>query len=173
MLLDAGLFPRLFVDCWSSSPLPVPFESSEFAVDDSWDDPDSDDERRAEAAKKELERREAELAATALMRAKMAEAAADAERRQAEERAEERRRAAAERDAERRRAEEAKRLEAAEAQRMFYAHDRKSVRELAALWRPDIDPSQNKAYVARAKELQKDLETAFLNRGDEDEKKRA
>lgn len=63
--------------------------------------------------------------------------------------------------------------EAAEAQRMFYAHDRKSVRELAALWRPDIDPSQNKAYVARAKELQKDLETAFLNRGDEDEKKRA
>ncbi|OAN78257.1 potassium transporter [Sulfitobacter sp. EhC04] len=63
--------------------------------------------------------------------------------------------------------------EAAEAQRMFYAHDRKSVRELAALWRPDIDPSQNKAYVTRAKELQKDLETAFLNRGDEDEKKRA
>ncbi len=63
--------------------------------------------------------------------------------------------------------------EAAEAQRMFYAHDRKSVRELAALWRPDIDPSQNKAYVARAKELQKDLETAFLNRVDEEEKKRA
>jgi CPA2 family monovalent cation:H+ antiporter-2 len=63
--------------------------------------------------------------------------------------------------------------EAAEAQRMFYAHDRKSVRELAALWRPDIDPSQNKAYVARAKELQKDLETAFLNRVDHEEKKRA
>ncbi len=63
--------------------------------------------------------------------------------------------------------------EAAEAQRMFYAHDRLSVRELAALWRPDIDPSQNKAYVARAKELQKDLETAFLNRVDEEEKKRA
>ncbi|APE44062.1 potassium transporter [Sulfitobacter alexandrii] len=62
--------------------------------------------------------------------------------------------------------------EAAEAQRMFYAHDRKSVRELAALWRPDVDPSQNKAYVARAKELQKDLETAFLNRGDEDEEKK-
>jgi CPA2 family monovalent cation:H+ antiporter-2 len=63
--------------------------------------------------------------------------------------------------------------EASEAQRMFYSHDRKSVRELAALWRPDVDPSQNKAYVARAKELQKDLETAFLNRGDEDEKKSA
>ncbi len=63
--------------------------------------------------------------------------------------------------------------EAAEAQRMFFSHDRASVRELAALWRPDIPPSENKAYVARAKELQKDLETAFLNRVDEDEKKRA
>ena len=60
-----------------------------------------------------------------------------------------------------------------EAERMFYEHDRMSVRELAALWRPDVEPSQNQAYVARAKELQKDLETAFLNRGDEDEKKRA
>ena len=63
--------------------------------------------------------------------------------------------------------------EAAEAQRMFYSHDRASVRELAALWRPDIPPSENKAYVARAKELQKDLETAFMNRIDEEERKRA
>lgn len=63
--------------------------------------------------------------------------------------------------------------EAAEAQRMFYSHDRQSIRELAALWRPDILPSENKAYVARAKELQKDLETAFLNRIDDEEKKRA
>ncbi len=63
--------------------------------------------------------------------------------------------------------------EAAEAQRMFYSHDRASVRELAALWRPDIPPSENKAYVERAKELQKDLETAFLNRIDDEEKKRA
>jgi monovalent cation:H+ antiporter-2, CPA2 family len=63
--------------------------------------------------------------------------------------------------------------EAAEAQRIFYAHDRDSVRELAALWRPDVPPSENKAYVERAKELQKDLETAFLNRSDETEKKSA
>ncbi|SFD46049.1 Kef-type potassium/proton antiporter, CPA2 family (TC 2.A.37.1) [Sulfitobacter brevis] len=63
--------------------------------------------------------------------------------------------------------------EASEAQKLFYTHDRASVRELAALWRPDVPPSENKAYVARAKELQKDLETAFLNRGDEDDKKRA
>ncbi|MDG1170681.1 MAG: cation:proton antiporter [Sulfitobacter sp.] len=63
--------------------------------------------------------------------------------------------------------------EAHEAERMFYAHDRMSVRELAKLWRPDIPPADNKAYVERAKELQKDLETAFLNRGDEDDKKSA
>ncbi len=64
-------------------------------------------------------------------------------------------------------------FEAHEAEKMFYEHDRMSVRELAALWRPDVEPAANKEYVARAKELQKDLETAFLNRGDEDEKKRA
>ncbi|MFK7835332.1 MAG: cation:proton antiporter [Sulfitobacter sp.] len=63
--------------------------------------------------------------------------------------------------------------EAHEAERIFYDHDRMSVRELAALWRPDVEPSANKEYVARAKELQKDLETAFLNRGEEEDKKRA
>ncbi|MGJ8627455.1 MAG: cation:proton antiporter domain-containing protein [Sulfitobacter sp.] len=63
--------------------------------------------------------------------------------------------------------------EAAEAQRIFYHHDRDSVRELADLWRPDVAPADNKAYVARAKELQKDLETAFLNRSEEDDKKSA
>ena len=61
-------------------------------------------------------------------------------------------------------------FEAAEAQRMFYTHDRESVRELAKLWRPDVPPAENKAYVARAKELQKDLETAFLNRVDQEKK---
>jgi CPA2 family monovalent cation:H+ antiporter-2 len=63
--------------------------------------------------------------------------------------------------------------EAAEAQRMFYAHDRQTILELAALWKPDVATVDNKAYVARAKELQKDLETAFLNRAEEDEPKRA
>lgn len=63
--------------------------------------------------------------------------------------------------------------EAAEAQRIFYHHDRMSIRELAQLWRPDMAAADNKEYVARAKELQKDLETAFLNRSDEDEKKKA
>ncbi|WP_370400887.1 cation:proton antiporter domain-containing protein [Sulfitobacter sp. JB4-11] len=63
--------------------------------------------------------------------------------------------------------------EAAEASRIFYAHDRVTVKELAALWRPGVEPGGNKEYVARAKELQKDLETAFLNRVDEDDQKRA
>ena len=53
--------------------------------------------------------------------------------------------------------------EAAEAQRVFYAHDRSALRELAELWQPDIPPSQNKAYVKRSKELERDLETAILN----------
>ncbi|WP_299874254.1 cation:proton antiporter [uncultured Sulfitobacter sp.] len=64
-------------------------------------------------------------------------------------------------------------FEAAEASRLFYAHDRVSVKELATLWRPDVAPSQNKEYVERAKELQKDLETAFLNLADENDQKRA
>jgi monovalent cation:H+ antiporter-2, CPA2 family len=64
--------------------------------------------------------------------------------------------------------------EAAEAQRTFFSHDRASVRELAELWRPDIPPSENRAYVERARELQKDLETAILNiSSKEEEKKRA
>ena len=64
-------------------------------------------------------------------------------------------------------------FEAHEAERMFYTHDRESVKELAGLWDPDIPASQNAAYVARAKELQKDLETVFLNRAAEEEKKTA
>ncbi|WP_298970074.1 monovalent cation:proton antiporter-2 (CPA2) family protein [uncultured Roseobacter sp.] len=57
--------------------------------------------------------------------------------------------------------------EAAEAERIFYHHDRYSVQELAQLWDPDIPASQNAAYLARAKELQKELETAFLSRDSE------
>jgi len=64
-------------------------------------------------------------------------------------------------------------FEAAEAQRIFYNHDRKSIRELAPLWRADVAPADNKAYVARAKELEKDLETAFLNRVEEEEQRQA
>lgn len=63
--------------------------------------------------------------------------------------------------------------EASEAQRMYYQHDRISIRELALLWRPDIAPADNVEYVKRAKELEKDLETTFLNRSDEDDQPKA
>ena len=52
--------------------------------------------------------------------------------------------------------------EAAVAQETFFHHDRHTVRELAALWDPKIPTAQNEAYIARARELEKDLETALL-----------
>ncbi len=52
--------------------------------------------------------------------------------------------------------------EAAQAEQTFYAHDRQTVRELARHWTPDVPPSQNPEYIARARELEKDLETALL-----------
>ncbi len=54
--------------------------------------------------------------------------------------------------------------EAAEAERVFYHHDRDTVRELAGLWKPGVKIEQNQEYVDRAKELQRDLETALLSR---------
>src|SRR6056297_3494820 len=54
-------------------------------------------------------------------------------------------------------------FEAAELERTFYQHDRNSVRELATLWDPDIPTVDNAAYIARARELEKDLETMLLS----------
>ncbi|HAR52922.1 MAG TPA: potassium transporter, partial [Roseovarius nubinhibens] len=45
-------------------------------------------------------------------------------------------------------------FEAAELETTFYHHDRHSVKELAALWNPDIPTVENAAYIARAKELE-------------------
>jgi CPA2 family monovalent cation:H+ antiporter-2 len=53
-------------------------------------------------------------------------------------------------------------FEAAAAEKVFYAHDRESVKELATLWRPDIPVMENEPYIARAKELERELETALL-----------
>ncbi|MEP4037500.1 monovalent cation:proton antiporter-2 (CPA2) family protein [Pseudophaeobacter sp.] len=52
--------------------------------------------------------------------------------------------------------------EAAQAEQTFYAHDRLTVRELASLWIPGTPASENPAYIARSRELEKDLETALL-----------
>ncbi|MFT5786749.1 MAG: CPA2 family monovalent cation:H+ antiporter-2, partial [Ascidiaceihabitans sp.] len=61
-------------------------------------------------------------------------------------------------------------FEASEAERVFYSHDRESVKELALLWRADIPVTENEAYMTRAKELQKELETALLLQSEEDPK---
>jgi CPA2 family monovalent cation:H+ antiporter-2 len=53
-------------------------------------------------------------------------------------------------------------FEAAEAEKLFYKHDRYTVRELAGLWDPNVPSSQNERYIARARELEKELEAALL-----------
>ncbi|MBY5932075.1 monovalent cation:proton antiporter-2 (CPA2) family protein [Tateyamaria omphalii] len=57
--------------------------------------------------------------------------------------------------------------EAAEAERVFYAHDRDAVRQLAEVWDPNVPASKNDAYVERAKSLEKSLEAALSERQDE------
>ncbi|SEO86767.1 Kef-type potassium/proton antiporter, CPA2 family [Salinihabitans flavidus] len=54
--------------------------------------------------------------------------------------------------------------EAAQATNTFYNHDRYSVRELAQLWDPEVPTAKNTAYVERARELEKELETALLSK---------
>ena len=54
--------------------------------------------------------------------------------------------------------------EAAEAEKTFYAHDREILRELADLWDPLTPSSENKAYVDRARELEKEMEVALQAR---------
>ncbi|MGH1576326.1 monovalent cation:proton antiporter-2 (CPA2) family protein [Planktotalea sp.] len=54
-------------------------------------------------------------------------------------------------------------FEAAEAEKTFYAHDRHAIRELAQVWDPDKTSGENQAYIARAKELERDLEASLLN----------
>ena len=54
-------------------------------------------------------------------------------------------------------------FEANAAETLFYQHDRHTVRELAELWDPNIPSAQNAAYIARAKELEKELEASLLS----------
>jgi len=58
--------------------------------------------------------------------------------------------------------------EAAGAEKTFYAHDRKTIRDLAQLWKPGVPASENPEYIARAQELEKELETALLALADAD-----
>ncbi|MFZ3582284.1 cation:proton antiporter [Loktanella sp. DJP18] len=63
-------------------------------------------------------------------------------------------------------------FEAAETETMFYHSDRDMVRELAELWKPGVAVADNPAYVARARQLDNDLEIALAarvqNREDEE-----
>ena len=52
--------------------------------------------------------------------------------------------------------------EAATAEETFFHMDRKALRELAGLWDPAVPISENQAYLNKARELDKDLETALL-----------
>ena len=58
-------------------------------------------------------------------------------------------------------------FEASELSKAFFHYDRASMRELARLWVPGMPLEKNEAYVAKAKELNKDLETALIARLDQ------
>ncbi|KUJ79975.1 monovalent cation:proton antiporter-2 (CPA2) family protein [Ruegeria profundi] len=52
--------------------------------------------------------------------------------------------------------------EAAQAEQTFYHHDRESIRELAELWIPGMPTAENKKYLERAQQFEKELETELL-----------
>ena len=55
-------------------------------------------------------------------------------------------------------------FEAHEAEIAFFRHDREALRSLAEVWKDGVPVEENEAYVARAKELNRDLETALTDR---------
>ena len=57
-------------------------------------------------------------------------------------------------------------FEASELSQAYYHHDRQTVRELAELWVPGQPIEENTAYIQRAKELNRELETALIARRD-------
>ncbi|MCW3782815.1 monovalent cation:proton antiporter-2 (CPA2) family protein [Defluviimonas salinarum] len=54
--------------------------------------------------------------------------------------------------------------EARELEKTFFKLDRAAVRDLADLWKPDLPTEKNAAYIARAKQLNRELEAALLAR---------
>ncbi|MGB0798184.1 MAG: NAD-binding protein, partial [Planktomarina sp.] len=59
-------------------------------------------------------------------------------------------------------------FDAAETEHRFFKSDRRAMLALADLWDPNIPILQNKAYVARAKQLDKELETDIVASGEGD-----
>ena len=64
-------------------------------------------------------------------------------------------------------------FEAAGAEQTFYTHDRQALRDLAEVWDPALPASQNAAYIARVRELEKELESELLALAEENAKKTA
>ncbi|MEJ6477461.1 MAG: NAD-binding protein, partial [Octadecabacter sp.] len=65
-------------------------------------------------------------------------------------------------------------FEANEAEMAFYHQDRAALRDLAELWDPNVPIAENAAYVARAREMNKALETELTAKLDaEDDRKGA
>jgi CPA2 family monovalent cation:H+ antiporter-2 len=62
-------------------------------------------------------------------------------------------------------------FEAAEAEQLFYQHDRMALRELAELWQPGVPVVDVPEYVKRANELDNALETALAARQQANERK--
>ena len=60
-------------------------------------------------------------------------------------------------------------FEAAEAEELFYQLDRTALKELAVLWKPNVPVDQIPEYVARARALNNDLETALATRQQRDD----
>lgn len=61
--------------------------------------------------------------------------------------------------------------EAAQAAQTFYAHDRQNLRDLAQHWIPGVPASQNPAYIERAQELEKAIESAIFEMAERRRKK--
>ena len=54
--------------------------------------------------------------------------------------------------------------EAAELEKIYYKIDRAAVRELADVWKPGVPVDRNPEYIARARQLNRDLEAALMAR---------
>ncbi|WP_264212939.1 cation:proton antiporter domain-containing protein [Leisingera thetidis] len=61
--------------------------------------------------------------------------------------------------------------EAAQAAQTFYNHDRANLRDLAEHWIPGTPASQNPAYIERARELEKAIESAIFEMAERKRKK--
>lgn len=54
--------------------------------------------------------------------------------------------------------------EASELEKIYYKLDRAAVRDLAEVWKPDVPVDRNPEYIARARQLNRDLEAALMAR---------